>query len=123
MVREAGSYLNEIVDQWKSKDFPAELHVRYGDVAEEIISHSRPNEIELISMSTHGRGGLGRCSLGSVAEKIVRHSGIFDEPGFCIPACSCHCLLRHSATRGHKPASYFPLFSLQQSLYVTAMTD
>jgi nucleotide-binding universal stress UspA family protein len=28
----------------------------------------------LISMSTHGRTGLGRWLLGSVAEKIVRHS-------------------------------------------------
>ena len=57
-----------------TKGFNAEIHVRYGDVADEILSHSKRNEIDLISMSTHGRSGLGRWLLGSVAEKIVRHS-------------------------------------------------
>ena len=73
----AEAYLNEIVDQLKAKGFDADAHVRYGDVAEEILTHSRRNEIDLISMSTHGRSGLGRWLLGSVAEKILRHS---DKP-------------------------------------------
>ena len=77
VVREAEAYLNKIVDELKAKGFDADAHVRYGDVAEEILTHSRRNEIDLISMSTHGRSGLGRWLLGSVAEKILRHS---DKP-------------------------------------------
>ena len=73
VVREAELYLNKIVDQLKARGFDAEAHVRYGDVAEEILTHGRRNDIDLISMSTHGRSGLGRWLLGSVAEKIVRH--------------------------------------------------
>ena len=73
VVREAELYLNKIVDQFKARGFDAEAHVRYGDVAEEILTHGRRNDIDLISMSTHGRSGLGRWLLGSVAEKIVRH--------------------------------------------------
>jgi len=74
VIREAEKYLNEIAQRLTAKDLDAEIHVRYGDVAEEILSHSKRNEIDLISMSTHGRSGLGRWLLGSVAEKIVRHS-------------------------------------------------
>jgi nucleotide-binding universal stress UspA family protein len=31
-------------------------------------------EADLIAMSTHGRSGIGRWLLGSIAEKVVRHS-------------------------------------------------
>ena len=74
VVRHAEKYLVTIAADLNAKGFDAEVHVRYGDVAEEILSHSNRNEIDLISMSTHGRSGLGRWLLGSVAEKIVRHS-------------------------------------------------
>ena len=74
VIREAEKYLNDIAQRLTTKGFNAEIHVRYGDVADEILSHSKRNEIDLISMSTHGRTGLGRWLLGSVAEKIVRHS-------------------------------------------------
>jgi nucleotide-binding universal stress UspA family protein len=74
VVRKAEKYLATIVADLNGKGFDAELHVRYGDVAEEILNHSKRNEIDLIAMSTHGRSGLGRWLLGSVAEKIVRHS-------------------------------------------------
>jgi nucleotide-binding universal stress UspA family protein len=74
VIRAAEKYLNEIAQRLTAKDLDAEIHVRYGDVADEILSHSKRNEIDLISMSTHGRSGFGRWLLGSVAEKIVRHS-------------------------------------------------
>lgn len=74
VIRNAEEYLVSVASDLTAKGFDAEVHVRYGDVAEEILSHSRRNEIDLISMSTHGRSGLGRWLLGSVAEKIVRHS-------------------------------------------------
>ena len=74
VIRNAEEYLVSVAAALTAKGFDAQVHVRYGDVAEEILSHSRRNEIDLISMSTHGRSGLGRWLLGSVAEKIVRHS-------------------------------------------------
>ena len=74
VIREAEKYLSGIAKELATRGFDAEIHVRYGDVADEILSHSRRNEIDLISMSTHGRSGFGRWLLGSVAEKIVRHS-------------------------------------------------
>jgi nucleotide-binding universal stress UspA family protein len=46
-----------------------------GDPALEIIDIARKTRNNLIAMSTHGRSGVGRWLLGSVAEKVIQHSG------------------------------------------------
>jgi nucleotide-binding universal stress UspA family protein len=74
VVRRAEEYVAEVRDRLAAKGLDAEGHVRYGAVAEEILTHSARNDVDLIAMSTHGRSGLGRWALGSVAEKIVRRS-------------------------------------------------
>ena len=38
----------------------------------EIIRYARENQIDLIIISTHGRGGIKHALFGSVAEKVVR---------------------------------------------------
>jgi len=43
-----------------------------GDPAAEILLAAEQAECDLIIMGTHGRTGLGRILLGSVAEEIVR---------------------------------------------------
>jgi nucleotide-binding universal stress UspA family protein len=45
-----------------------------GDPASEIIDLARGTPDNLIAMSSHGRSGVGRVLLGSVAEKVVHHS-------------------------------------------------
>ena len=45
-----------------------------GDAATEIIDFAIRTENNLVAMSTHGRSGVGRWLLGSVAEKVVQHS-------------------------------------------------
>jgi nucleotide-binding universal stress UspA family protein len=46
-----------------------------GSGADEIIDLARSTPDNLIAMCTHGRSGVGRWVLGSVTEKVVRHSG------------------------------------------------
>lgn len=46
-----------------------------GDAAGEIIDLARRTPDCLIAVSTHGRSGVGRWVLGSVAEKVIQHSG------------------------------------------------
>jgi len=46
-----------------------------GDAAGEIIDLVRKTPNNLITMSTHGRSGLQRWVLGSVAEKVIHYSG------------------------------------------------
>ncbi len=74
VVREAEAYLQGIKERLEAKGFDVDTHVRYGDDAEEILAHSNHDDIDVIAMSTHGRSGVTRFLLGSVAEKIVRHA-------------------------------------------------
>jgi nucleotide-binding universal stress UspA family protein len=48
------------------------LTIERGLPASEIIRYAKEHAIDLISMGTHGRGGLKRLILGSVAENVVR---------------------------------------------------
>jgi nucleotide-binding universal stress UspA family protein len=43
-----------------------------GNAVEEIVRYASENEIGMIVIGTHGRTGLSRLLLGSVAEKLVR---------------------------------------------------
>lgn len=74
VVREAETYLQKVEDRLKAKGFKVDSHVRYGNDAEEILEHAAQNDVDLIAMTTHGRSGVKRFLLGSVAEKVLRHS-------------------------------------------------
>ncbi len=74
VVREAEDYLKTVQERLKGKGLKVDTHVRYGNEAEEILDQAAMKEIDLLAMSTHGRSGVGRWLLGSVAEKILRHS-------------------------------------------------
>jgi nucleotide-binding universal stress UspA family protein len=46
--------------------------IRHGsDPAAEIVDYAEVNEVDLIAMSTHGRGGIGRWVFGSVAARVL----------------------------------------------------
>jgi nucleotide-binding universal stress UspA family protein len=53
--------------------YRATLVLRKGAPAQEILAYLREHDdIDLIVMATHGRGGVARLMMGSVADKIVR---------------------------------------------------
>ncbi len=54
------------------EDFPVETIIRRGDVPEEIIKVAEEKGADLIVMGTHGRKGLEKVILGSVAERVVK---------------------------------------------------
>ncbi len=43
-----------------------------GPASRRIVEYAAENEMDLIVMGTHGRGGLAHALLGSVAERVVR---------------------------------------------------
>jgi nucleotide-binding universal stress UspA family protein len=47
-----------------------------GDVAPAIRGVAREEDADLIAMATHGRGGVRRMALGSVADDVVRGSDV-----------------------------------------------
>jgi nucleotide-binding universal stress UspA family protein len=55
-----------------NSDVSADHVMLEGDPAEEIIDYANNGNIDLIVMGTHGRTGLERLLLGSVAEKVLR---------------------------------------------------
>jgi len=53
---------------------PVEHHLREGDAAGQILILAGDCKCDLIVMGTHGRTGVGRLLLGSVAEAVVRRA-------------------------------------------------
>lgn len=86
VVREAEEYLAGVTARLTERGLgKAETSVWYGPPAPAIIEAARMQEVDLIVMTTHGRSGLGRLILGSVAESVLRGTGtpilLLREPG------------------------------------------
>jgi nucleotide-binding universal stress UspA family protein len=59
-----------------SQDIPIDVALLDGPVAAALGDHARAAGVDLIVMSTHGRGALGRVWLGSVAAALVRQAPV-----------------------------------------------
>lgn len=55
------------------RDVASETVVLFGTPTEEIIRFAEERGVDLIVIATHGRKGLRRWVLGSVAERVIRH--------------------------------------------------
>jgi universal stress protein A len=55
-------------------DIKYEHRLLSGDPAEEIVDLAAKEHVDMIVMSTHGRTGLSRLLMGSVAEHVVRRA-------------------------------------------------
>jgi nucleotide-binding universal stress UspA family protein len=73
VVKEAEDYLASTAQRLREQGMKqVETSVWYGPAAESIAEAARVREADLIVMSSHGRSGLGRLVLGSVAESVLR---------------------------------------------------
>ena len=73
---EAGAYLETKVNELRQNGVEKVSSILLlGSGADEIIDLARTTPDNLIAMCTHGRSGVKRWALGSVTEKVVRHSG------------------------------------------------
>lgn len=52
------------------------LYLLEGQVAQAILDFAHRKRIDLIVLGTHGRGGLGKALMGSVAERVFRRSPV-----------------------------------------------
>ncbi len=69
---EAEAYLNEVALFHNRETVHLVTRLGDGDPASAIVDIAAAEEVDLIVMSTHGRAGLARWALGSVAEKVLR---------------------------------------------------
>jgi nucleotide-binding universal stress UspA family protein len=76
-VQEAEEYLAAVRRRLEDKGVKrVETHVWYGPAAAAIVEAASFQRADLIVMCTHGRSGLGRLVLGSVAESVLRGTTI-----------------------------------------------
>ncbi len=68
------SYISGIEAQLRSEGFRVLALVRKGVAADVILKVADEMQVDVIAMSTHGRSGPARWLMGSVAERVVRHS-------------------------------------------------
>ena len=71
---DAEEYLAPLAVDLRRRGIRVNTQVRRGEAAEEILKAAREANADVIAMTTHGRSGLGRLLLGSVAETVLRES-------------------------------------------------
>jgi len=67
----ARTELQKLTDGWEN-GIEALCETRQGATFVEIVRYAKDNDIDLIVIGTHGRGGLMHVLIGSVAERVVR---------------------------------------------------
>ncbi|MCL0066146.1 universal stress protein [Dehalococcoidia bacterium] len=68
----ATEYLSRVAVDLKQEGIVAKTTVVLGKAAEQILDYAKNNQVDLVIMSTHGRSGISRWLVGSVAERVVR---------------------------------------------------
>ena len=80
MKRSAQTYLDKSKQHLGNEKI--QTVVKNGDYGETILETAKELDVDIIVMGTHSRRGLEKILVGSVAEKVLRHSLI---PVFIIP--------------------------------------
>lgn len=73
--KELEEFLSKVTSPNKSSD-SLEGKLEFGSVVPTIIDYARNGQYDLIIIGTHGRTGLSRFILGSIAENVVRRSEV-----------------------------------------------
>jgi nucleotide-binding universal stress UspA family protein len=69
----AQDYVQDVAERLRESGVKASgVAVIGGGVAETLLDLARPEHTSLVAVATHGRGGLRRLVIGSVADKLVR---------------------------------------------------
>ena len=73
---EAKNYINTKVEELKKDHIKVSAITLEGPVPDTILAVADETHADMIAMSTHGRTGLQRWLMGSVADRIVYHAHI-----------------------------------------------
>jgi nucleotide-binding universal stress UspA family protein len=86
MKANAEEYLRQLLGRISYAGVDVRWEVITGPVVESINDYATKHEVDLIIVATHGRSGISRWLLGSMAERILRSSSI---PVLMIRAPGC----------------------------------
>ncbi|MBL8061947.1 MAG: universal stress protein [Anaerolineales bacterium] len=73
---ETKDYINKTVEILKKENFHVTGVVQEGPVPETILAVAEETHADMIAMSTHGRTGVKRWLMGSVADRVVHYAHI-----------------------------------------------
>jgi len=74
--KEAEAYLARVAQRLRKSGLDVECVTRFGDPGAVIVAYASESDADLIALATHGRGGLGRLVFGSVADHVLKESGL-----------------------------------------------
>lgn len=74
-------YLPEVAERAGREGVKVVTAVKEGTAAEQILRYAQSEGIDLVAMTTHGRGGFSRAWLGSVTDAVVRSTRV---PVLCV---------------------------------------
>ncbi len=72
----AGTYLQKVADSLSKEGVNVKTQVLRGKAGDAIMDYAVKNGVDLIVMSTHGRGGRNQIDFGKVTDRIIRTSSI-----------------------------------------------
>jgi len=70
--QDARSYLERLAGHIEEQGIRVSTAIQLGPVAKSIVDYAEGHDIDLIAMCTHGRTGIARWALGSVADRLLR---------------------------------------------------
>lgn len=69
----AASYLSAVRERLAAAGIQVRAERLEGNISATLLDYERAAAIDLVVMCSHGRSGLARFALGSVADRLVRH--------------------------------------------------
>lgn len=75
-VKAASVYMENKINQVRSAGVKVASRVVTDTAAKSILEVCKNEGVDLIVITTHGRSGIGRAIVGSVADHVIRHAGI-----------------------------------------------
>ena len=86
VVKKVLEEFEKIIPDYKERRISVRAEVVVGNPVEKILDAIKEFDVDLVVMGTHGRTGINLALIGSVAEKVVRHSPVpvttVKAPGF-----------------------------------------
>lgn len=103
LQRKGDAALREWIDDVRLPGAAPVLTVLSGHAVEGILGYARESAIDMIVLGTHGRSGIDRMLIGSVAERVLHHAPC---PVLTIPPTA-------------EPAARHPAMKFERILYAT----
>lgn len=76
VTRTAREHLDDLAERLRKEGLVVTVALAVGSVVDEILATAQRERADLIVMGTHGRTGVAKLVIGSVAEKVVRHAAV-----------------------------------------------